>query len=68
MKLSHNEQFVLTHYGLNERHMPRLSHLDFDAMAAFIRKPTKTALCNVLDGDGKIVADGGGPIRVGVTV
>lgn len=67
-ELSHNQKLVLDHYGLDAIDLPSLGHLDFDAMAENIRKPTKTAVCNILGKKGEIITFGGDPIKVGVEV
>jgi len=68
-QISNDEQLVLDYFGLEEKDFPELARsVDFEALAKQIRNPTKTAVCNVLDGEGKIVADGEGPVRVHIEV
>lgn len=63
--ISGSAQFVLDHYGLEEGDFEQLDkYVDWDALYKYIRDPTKIAVCNILDVDGKIVVSQGGPIRV----
>ncbi len=67
--VSENQQLVLDHFGLEEQNFERLEPLvDFEALARSIREPTKVAVCNVLDGDGKVVTNGEGPVIVHIEV
>ena len=67
--ISNNAQEVLAYFGLKSRELPALGRIvDIDAMAQHIRKPTKTAVCNILDGEGKVVISRGEPVKVGVEV
>lgn len=56
---------VLDHFGLSDSDLPELERsVDIDALAKQIENPTKIAVCNILDGDGKIVENSEGPVRV----
>jgi len=63
--LERSQQLVLDHFGLEEEDLPELERrVDIEALAKQIAKPTKVAVCNVLDGDGKVVTNAEGPVRV----
>lgn len=65
MALERNQQLVLDHFGLEEKDLPELERsVDIEALAKQIAKPTKVAVCNVLDGAGKVVTNAEGPVRV----
>lgn len=67
--LTQNQQLVLDHFGLEEEDFEKLERfVDFDALAGYIRDPTKVAVCNILNGERKIVVNGEGPVRVAVEV
>lgn len=67
--ISNNAREVLAHFGLKSRDYPELERIvDFDALAQHIRNPIKTAVCNILDDDGKVVISRGKPAKIGVEV
>ena len=60
---------VLDHYGLDEGDFEKLDKLvDWEALAKYIRNPTKIAVCEIIDIDGKIVVSQGEPVRIHMEV
>lgn len=67
--ISNNALEVLAYFGFEPRALPELELIvDIDALAKQIRNPTKVAVCNILDGDGKVVISEGKPAKIGVEV
>lgn len=68
-QLTEDEQLVLDHFGLEEKDFEKLErYVNFEALAKFIRDPTKVAVCNIIDMEGKIVTNREGPVRVHIEV
>lgn len=51
------------HYGIETD-----LKVDWEALGKSIERPSRTAVCHILDGDGKIVISQGRPARVHVEV
>ena len=67
--ISNDALFVLAYFGLGVRDFSKLERIvDFEAMANSIRKSTKIAVCNILDGKGDVVVNNGKPVRVHIEV
>lgn len=63
--IPNNAKEVLDHFGLEESDFEKLDkYVDFEALAKYIRNPTRIAVCHIIDVDGKIVVNQGEPIRV----
>lgn len=64
-KVSDDIRKVLDHFGLSQSDFEELDqYVDWEAVAGFIERPIKIAVCHILDGKGEIVMSLGEPVKV----